>query len=139
MGIPAGWKDDGTTLTAPNGVTVVQGFRAWALGHAWDAEDWPLAAEQKLDSVEPGNAAIGAGTRQDFRMTSLGWTQARGVYHIWSGQDLLALTHQLAEAETEIADLRQRLASLPIGQPTDDTAAKALAAVQALAEALKEV
>jgi len=27
-------EDDGTTLTAPNGHTVIQGFRGWVLTHA---------------------------------------------------------------------------------------------------------
>src|SRR5207245_336630 len=33
--VPAGWKDDGTTLTAPNGYKVVQGFRGYVLAHEW--------------------------------------------------------------------------------------------------------
>ena len=126
-----------TQFPTPPARPVVRGFRTWLLAHDWDKDDWPLAPEQTLDSVEPGNAEIGAGTRQDFRMTSLGWTQTRGVYHIWSGQDLVALQHQLDEDKTEIADLRHRLAAAQQGQATDDAATKALAAVKALADALK--
>src|SRR5580765_731810 len=37
MGIPQGWKDDGHTLTAPNNIDVVLGFRDWILSHNWDA------------------------------------------------------------------------------------------------------
>src|SRR4029078_354549 len=32
--IPTGWKDDGKTLVAPNGVPVVMGFREYVLAHA---------------------------------------------------------------------------------------------------------
>jgi hypothetical protein len=110
--IPTGWHDDGTTLKAPNGVTAMKGFREWVLAHEWNKEDWPLAAERALESVEPGNASIGAGTRQDFRMTSLGWTKQRGVYRIWSGQDLAALEAELAQAQALIAQLQQQLAAL---------------------------
>ncbi len=75
--VPTGWKDDGKTLIAPNGIPVVHGFRDYVLGHSWDANSFPLAPEQVVSggSIEPGNAAIGPGSRQDFRLSSLGWTQ----------------------------------------------------------------
>jgi hypothetical protein len=109
--IPAGWRDDGAMLTAPNSVVVIKGFREWVLAHDWDATDWPLAPERALDSVESGNPSIGAGTRQDFRMTSLGWTVSRGVYRIWTGQELAALQDQLARAQAQVAALQQQLAT----------------------------
>jgi hypothetical protein len=102
VGIPDGWHDDGTTLQAPNGVAVVKGFRDWILAHPWDAVDFPLAVERTLPSVEPGNPSIGAGSRQDFRMTSLGWTPSNNVYKIWVGQDILALEGQVAQLEAQL-------------------------------------
>lgn len=42
MTIPSGWRDDGRTLTAPNGVPVVRGFRDWILAHGWDAGNVPM-------------------------------------------------------------------------------------------------
>src|SRR5258708_21451598 len=42
---PTGWHDDGTTLTAPNGVKVVHGFRDYVLAHNWDAANEPVMAE----------------------------------------------------------------------------------------------
>jgi hypothetical protein len=45
--VPAGWKDDGKTLTAPNGHVVVNGFRALILGDAgYDPADQPLESER---------------------------------------------------------------------------------------------
>lgn len=59
--VPTGWKDDGKTLIAPNGIPVVHGFRDWILSHSstrpsWDANNYPLAPEQVVNSgsIEPG-------------------------------------------------------------------------------------
>ena len=112
MGIPNNWHDDGTTLKAPNGVPVVKGFRDWVLTHPWNADDWPLVPEFGTSSIEPGNPSSGAGTRQDFRMTSLGWTSAKGVYRIWTGQDLLALASSLSSSRKELATSQSQLATL---------------------------
>lgn len=105
--IPAGWKDDGTTLTAPNGTIVVSGFRNYVLGYpgGWEADNWPLTAEQHIspESLEPGNPTIGPGARQDFRYRSLGWTAARGTYRIWTGQDILALAKEAHDQQQIIA------------------------------------
>lgn len=130
-GVPSGWKDDGKTLTAPNGVVVVQGFRDWVLAHAWDAKNTPLAKEAVISSgsIEPGNAAVGPGSRQDFRFGSLGWTQAWNVYEIAVGQDIVALEKSLAAALAMVEDLKQH-ASQPgavvlTQQQKDDLAAMA--------------
>ena len=131
MGIPTGWKDDGTTLTAPNGIAVISGFRGWILGHSWDAGNVPLAHEQAITSgsIEPGNAAMGPGSRQDFRFSSLGWTTSTGVYVIAVGQDIVALERQLAAANAQVLTLAQQLAAA--------ASDPALIAVKALAAALK--
>jgi hypothetical protein len=111
--------DDGKALVAPNGVPVVRGFRDYIMARTWAADDWPLAAEQVIvsGSIEPGNAAIGPGSRQDFRLTSLGWTQAKNVYVIYVGQDIRALEQQLAAANAHVAQLEVQIASTdPPGQ-----------------------
>jgi hypothetical protein len=102
VGIPDGWHDDGKTLMAPNGVPVILGFREWILTHPWDPVDLPLAPERTLPSIEPGNPSIGAGSRQDFRMTSLGWTTSKNVYKIWVGQDLKALQARISQLEAQL-------------------------------------
>ena len=140
--VPQGWKDDGKTLVAPNGVPVVQGFRDYVLAHNWEAHNWPLAPEQVITSgsIEPGNASIGPGSRQDFRLTSLGWTEARNVYVIYVGQDIQALNHQLVAANAQIATLEAEIKQLQDQQtPPDPKAAEAMAALVELAKALKLV
>ena len=145
MAVPSGWKDDGKTLVAPNGIPVVRGFRDYVLAHAWATNNWPLAPEQVVTSgsIEPGNASIGPGSRQDFRVTSLGWTEARNVYVIYVGQDVQALTHQLAAANQHISQLeaqvKQLQQQLQQQAPPDPKAAESLAALVELAKALKLV
>lgn len=98
--IPTGWKDDGSTLTAPNGITVVHGFRDWILSHAWDGANWPLEKEHGQNPLEDSNTAIGGGTEQTFRTTRLEWTPANGVFIGWLGQEYLKLRQELASART---------------------------------------
>ena len=143
MAVPSGWKDDGKTLVAPNGIPVVHGFRDYVLAHAWATNNWPLAPEQVTTSgsIEPGNASIGPGSRQDFRLTSLGWTQSRNVYVIYVGQDVQALSHQLAAANQHVSQLEAQIAQMQQQQqtPPDPKATESLAALVELAKALKLV
>lgn len=143
MMIPQGWKDDGKTLVAPNGVPVVRGFREWVMAHGWDANNTPLKAEQAITSgsIEPGNATMGPGSRQDFRFKSLGWTTATNVYEIAVGQDIVALEAQLAASLAHVTQLEQQIANtpvppVPVETPPDPKAVEALAAVMELAKAL---
>lgn len=121
--IPTGWKDDGKTLTGPNGVTVRTGFRDHVLSHNWDANNWPLQTEEASNPLELSNTSLGGGTWQPFRWTVLEWDSKRGVQEMWTGQELLAmrkmfdvakdkvstLTQQLATAKEQIATLQQQL------------------------------
>ena len=95
MGVPQGWRDDGTTLIAPNGKRVVQGFRARVL-QGWDPVNWPLEEEHGENPLEISNPSLGSGTQQVFRWTILEWTQTKGVFEAWGGQELLALRAKLA-------------------------------------------
>jgi hypothetical protein len=127
--IPSGWTDDGTTLSAPNKIAVVKGFRAHILAGGWDADDRPLAPEYTSDSIEPGNPVIEAGSRQDFRKGRLGWTESQNVYRIWVGQDLAAYRQQIADALRQIAALKAQI----------EAGDKADAAMRALKDALASV
>lgn len=109
MSVPNGWHDDGVTLTAPNGVAVIKGFRNYILNNPWKDYDYPLRPEYTSDSIEPGNPAIGAGSRQNFRLSSLGYTTAKGVYLIWVGQDIEALMAQVAADKATISALQSRI------------------------------
>lgn len=93
--IPAGWKDNGTTLTAPNGVEVIQGFREWVLSHPWDSGNWPIAASAGRNPLEDSNASLGGGTFQIFRWSMLEWTTDRGVFVSWIGQELLKARQEI--------------------------------------------
>lgn len=111
MGIPANWKDDGTTLTAPNGVKVVHGFRLRVL-QGWHPDNWPLGEEYGTQSLEDSNKSLGAGTQQVFRWSMLGWTQARGVFEEWVGVELDYARAQLAKAYTLNQQLQAQVTQL---------------------------
>lgn len=111
--IPDGWKDDGATLTAPNGKIVVKGFRARILSDAnWQAVNIPLENEHGVSSEEMSNPSLGGGTQQIFRLSVLEWTQARGVYEMWVGQELLAVRAALHDALS-------KLSAVPVSKPVD--------------------
>ena len=93
--VPQGWKDDGTTLTAPNGFRVVKGFRQFVLSNRWDYKNWPLEEEHGMSQLEFSDPSLGGGTQQVFRTDVLEWTQARGVFRMWVGQEILALRRAL--------------------------------------------
>lgn len=114
LAIPAGWKDDGLTLTAPNGHKVVRGFREYILTHPWHPENVPLQEEAGRTPLEESNPSLGGGTQQVFNWTMLEWTPSRGVFVAWIGRELLqlrsdkdALNKQIAELEAKIAQWMQ--------------------------------
>jgi hypothetical protein len=124
MGVPNGWHDDGTTLIAPNGVQVTQGFRQFVLAHDWDPGNWPLMAAVASNPVEVGNPSLGGGTVQPFRITVLAWTAQRGVYVMWVGQEYLALyagwnkTNQdLHAAQAQVVSLEAQIQALQNANP----------------------
>ncbi len=131
--IPAGWHDDGTTLTAPNGVPVVLGFRAHILNApSWDAGNMPQEAEYHADQVLLHNIAIGAGQRQCFRDGMLWYTTAKGV--VWEpflGLELDAAYKQIATLQAQITQLSQPVPA----QPTANVA-QAINDVEALTNTL---
>lgn len=90
VGVPIGWHDDGTNLTAPNGIIVHTGFRTWILTHPWDAGDTPVAPEYGANPVELAyHQPVGpqSGTRQLFLYSELCWTATRGVYRASVGRE----------------------------------------------------
>lgn len=110
MGTPMGWKDDGTTLVAPNGHKVVMGFRQWILDHAWDALNVPLCEEYHAEQVLLHNPAVGAGQVQLFRDGMLWYTLKSGVVmEPYIGMELYS-------AYQEIASLKAQLQAPPPAQ-----------------------
>lgn len=127
MSVPANWQDDGTTLTAPNGVHVVHGFRDYVLANNWDPANWPLAAERGLTTLELSNPSLGGGTQQLFRWTALEWTQAHGVFVAWVGQELSYYQQQYQkiydaynQAQAQIQQLEAQLQQAGGGQAVTD-------------------
>ena len=125
VGIPQGWKDDGTTLTAPNGIAVVKGFRDFVLKNPWDPANIPLEAEHGADPLEISNPSLGGGTKQTFRWTCLEWSSSRGVFMAWMGQELIAL-------EKKIQQLQAEPAPAPVPVDIKSIAEKAIADLQPL-------
>lgn len=135
-GVPAGWHDDGhNILTAPNKVTVTDGFRDWILSHTWDAGNIPLLGATALNPVEQGNPSLGNGTVQPFRTCVLAWTRQKGVYEMWLGQEWLALyrvwnqtSTNLKAAQAQVLQLQQQLLaaqdSTPLVTELKDTLSK---------------
>lgn len=105
--VPQGWSDANGILTAPNGFVVVKGFRDYILNNSWDATNYPLENEHAVDSQELSNPALGPGTQQAFRLTVMEWTQAKGVYLMWVGAELLATRAALAQLELQIKQVTQ--------------------------------
>jgi hypothetical protein len=109
MQVPQGWKDDGITLTAPNGVPVVLGFRDFILTHPWDPGNYPLAREEGRNPLEVSNPGLGAGTQQLFRLFPLEWTQDRGVFPAWGGQEIQTLRAIVANLQQQLATQNSEL------------------------------
>lgn len=96
----AGWKDDGQKLTAPNGIAMVKGFRLAVINATYyDPADWPLELEHGADQMEVSNPAIEPGTQQTCRMTIWEWNTKRGVFRMWTGQEILALRKLVQQHE----------------------------------------
>jgi N-acetyl-anhydromuramyl-L-alanine amidase AmpD len=120
--IPTGWKDDGTTLTAPNGVKAVAGFREYVLADNWDKDNWPLQAEAARTPLEDSNPSLGGGTWQPFRWTTLEYTTKRGVFVAWTGQELLYLRQHETPAPAPTIDTAAIIAALKTLETYNQTA-----------------
>jgi hypothetical protein len=101
-GVPQGWHDDGTTLTAPNGHKVVHGFRVKVLA-GWDAQDVPLEEERQVAHVEAYYPSD-TGAVQTFNFSRLCYTSARGVYKMGIGNELLGCEKALAACKATPGD-----------------------------------
>jgi len=112
MSIPAGWHDDGTTLTAPNGIPITQGFRTYVLGHNWDSGNYPVEKAQGLSPLELSNTNLGAGTRQTFRTNCLEWTSKMGVFESWVGAELYTVRNLMLKAQNDLATTQTSLKTL---------------------------
>jgi len=116
MSLAQGWSDDGTTLTAPNGVPIIHGFREYVLAHpefvAIAGE--PLAPEYNVDALGMDGKAHGSGAEQIFNNAALGYQANNGwIGPLWIGAILDAVAGQLGAANAQIAQLKEQLAAVP--------------------------
>lgn len=114
--VPTGWKDNGTILTAPNGVEVQHGFRQTVLNSTWDSANWPLGNEYAILQVEdndPSTKLPKGGTAQDFMYGGLYYDANSG--HIGNrkiGQDYEYQKSQANAALAAVTSLQAQIASL---------------------------
>lgn len=109
MVVPNGWKDDGKTLTAPNGIPVINGFRLYILNNTWNPFDVPQVPEHGANPVELAFPQLGGGTRQEFAYSILGWKAKTGVYLIGAGAEVLATLNADSKEETGEANATKLL------------------------------
>ncbi len=120
--IPTGWHDDGITLTAPNGHSVVMGFRRYVLTHAWNTANVPVQEENARNPLEESNLALGSGEQQIFNWTTLEWNSARGVFMAWTGPELLKLRADNAALQAQVASLQAQLPASNAAPPSPPAA-----------------
>ncbi len=168
MGVPAGWHDDGTTLTAPNGHKAVLGFRSYILSNSWDANNWPIEDQVHVSDLLAQDSRWGEGDRQLCRATMLaypdnpqgGVVPAKSIWDIGLGmgnevqalwgrvgasqQQLSQMNAELTAANQQITQLKQQIAQLQSGSgggsgSPSGPAADALTALQAIKKVLGEI
>ncbi len=103
--LPTGWTDDGTTLTAKNGIVVVRGFRNKVLDAAsWDSDDVPNTVEFHADQVLYHRPDLGAGQVQTFRDHYMWFTSTRGVVlEKELGLEIYLRDKKIADLEAQLA------------------------------------
>lgn len=102
VGVPSGWKDDGATLTAPNGIAVTLGFRWYVLTHPWASDNWPIEAAHYEARIDVTNSQLGGGTQQHFRRSILAWEQSTNdVIDLWAGSNALAWKQLATTAQAQ--------------------------------------
>ncbi|MGZ3676050.1 MAG: C39 family peptidase [Ktedonobacterales bacterium] len=120
MAVPAGWKDDGATITAPNGHVVRLGFAKYIRAHPWADDDQPLEDEQAVAQILHEDARWGKGARQLFVRSGLFWAaapdkavaQASIVGEIPMGIELRTVERDLASARDALQHAQSQIASL---------------------------
>lgn len=114
--VPDKWKDDGTTLRAPNGFELQHGFRQFVLAHSWHPEDYPLENEHDGQVL--------------FISQRLRFEPARGVWMEQLGEALKVAEDKNATLEKELAALKADPAPVVSpAVPADPTIAKELTTV----------
>lgn len=132
MPVPAGWKDDGTTLIAPNGKQVHTGFRTRILNDStWQAGDQPVTDELTVDHIEMRPGGDNSRGQTQFTMNhQFGWYPARGVFDTELGPEAVWLRDQVSALQAEVASLKAAPAPAPAPAPLDPAIKSDLTAAQ---------
>ena len=106
-GIPHGWLDVNGVLKAPNGHTVVRGFRQYLLSHAdfFTVLGQPVDEEYASDNVGLDNSR-GPGDVQLFERGGLGYTEKDNVFPLWTGLMASLAIDEIAQLKAEITKLQ---------------------------------
>lgn len=116
MGIPQGWRDDGTTLWSPSHtqggpeVPIRGRIRDYVLANNWHFANVALGESAHKAQLESSNPSLGSGWQQAFRWSLLGipdgGTMVGKVVYEWLGVELEHIVGLLQEAQAEIAQLK---------------------------------
>lgn len=136
-GVPTGWSDTNIsdfagTLTAPNGVPCVRGFRHFILTYpgGWPADDVPLEKERTV--TQDGTRII-----QTFNYSQLRYDAASGVIKRGNiGADWLTLIGQVATLTGQVKSLQD---SLSQAQQGSGQAGEALDIIKRFEKLLEEI
>lgn len=139
-GVPQGWSDSNGTLTAPNGVAVVMGFRNWVLNHQWDPANTPQGPEIHVSQVQLHNTALGPGQIQVFRDDILWWTPNLGVIQEpYLGLEVGAAYKKIDDQARQIADLQAKLQQSQATSLTQPQVESMVSVIQGIATAAQNV
>ena len=132
MTLPNGWHDDGKTLTGPNGVPIVLGFRNAVLpllqAGQWDAGNYAMVPQFYTPLLEASNPLLGDGDQIIFRDGDVfGYPHnpqgqfahmKNTVIREWGGQELIFCRQQvqkyaaqIQQDKTQITQLQAELAA----------------------------
>lgn len=138
MPVPQGWTDQNNTLTAPNGVPIVYGFRQHILdANSWDSGNQPQEPEYHTDQVLLHNTSVGAGQRQVFRDNFLWYTPSAGVVQEpYMGLELDTAYQLIASQQGEIANLQTQLAQVSTPPPAVVDTTQIIADINAIGDGL---
>ena len=120
-GVPAGWHDNGSVLTAPNGVPVIGAMRKLVMGVSWDANNVPQAPEHPQHPMELGDASIPDGVQQEFVFNVTEWSGSHNNSNAWilpAGRELhlTRLAYNDTKAAADSAEQRLAIANQTIIQ-----------------------
>lgn len=99
MRIPTGWRDNGTFLTAPNGINLMEDVREFVLAHDWDSDNTPMLEEQYMRTgCDPLDDTSGEGSQTLFRDCMVISQKSSGLTWRISLGPVVGRLHQLVKA-----------------------------------------